>query len=284
MSITGIGSHYTYLYNAQTHKLSTKNGNEDAFVKYFNDELSEEDYGELNGYNAKMKGDIISMIRLFNSGVQGAKVFESDNNLYEISAEIVNAEEAKYSVNGVHSFQSYSAMPYTKAEAAEFSNLFSPYKTHDSKGYNRSDNSINIAVGDVFDLGNGKKVVVENNKMKGIGFSSNNIDIYRFNVFLTGLDSLMRVADQIGFSSLIDEESTPMILDFLQKRGVDITREFIVNGTKLEVVNGKIAEVGNTHVVPNSIFQKALQRYEKWMYQPLATRSPYLDDLVIKEE
>ena len=47
----------------------------------------------------------------------------------------------------------------------------------------------------------------------------------------------------------------------------------------MEVVNGKIVEVGNTHVVPNSIFQKALKRYEKWMYEPLATRSPYLDDL-----
>ncbi len=279
MSITGIGSHYSYLYNAQTHKLSTKDGNDDAFVKYFNDELAEGEYGELNGYNAKMKGDIISMIRLFNSGVQGAKVFESDDDLYEISAEIVSGEEAKYSVNGVHSFKSYSAMPYTKAEVAGFSNLFRPYKTYDSKGYNVSDNSINIAVGDVYDLGNGKKVIVENNKMKGIGVTNDNKDIYHFNVFLSGLDSLMRVADQIGFSSLLDEESTPMILDFLQKRGVDTTREFIVNGTKMEVVNGKIVEVGNTHVVPNSIFEKALKRYENWMYQPLATRSPYLDSL-----
>lgn len=279
MSITGIGSHYSYLYNAQTHKLSTKDGNDDAFVKYFNDEITEGEYGELNGYNAKMKGDILSMIRLFNSGVQGAKVFESDDDLYEITAEIVNGEEAKYSVNGVHSFKSYSAMPYTKAEVAEFSNPFRPYKTYDSKGYNVSDNSINIAVGDVYDLGNGKKVIVENNKMKGIGFTNDNMDIYHFNVLLIGLDSLMRVADQIGFSSLFDEESTPMILDFLQKRGVDTTREFIVNGTKMEVVNGKIVEIGNTHVVPNSIFQKALKRYESWMYQPLATRSPYLDEL-----
>ncbi len=154
-------------------------------------------------------------------------------------------------------------MPYTKAEVAGFSNLFRPYKTYDSKGYNVSDNSINIAVGDVYDLGNGKKVIVENNKMKGIGVTNDNKDIYHFNVFLSGLDSLMRVADQIGFSSLLDEESTPMILDFLQKRGVDTTREFIVNGTKMEVVNGKIVEVGNTHVVPNSIFEKALKRYEK---------------------
>ena len=41
------------------------------------------------------------------------------------------------------------------------------------------------------------------------------------------------------------------------------SKEFIINGTKCEVKYGRINEVGNTHVVPNSIYEKALKR-KKW--------------------
>ena len=51
-----------------------------------------------------------------------------------------------------------------------------------------------------------------------------------------------------------------IIMELLQK-----------NGTKCEVKYGRINEVGNTHVVPNSIYEKALKRYEELLYQPLST-------------
>ena len=39
-----------------------------------------------------------------------------------------------------------------------------------------------------------------------------------------------------------------------------------------EVRNGRIEEVGNKVGVPSSIHQKAVERYEKLMYQPLSKR------------
>ena len=49
----------------------------------------------------------------------------------------------------------------------------------------------------------------------------------------------------------------------------DKSREFVINGTHCEVVNGKISEVGNDYVVPSAIQQKAVKRYEERMAQLL---------------
>jgi len=50
---------------------------------------------------------------------------------------------------------------------------------------------------------------------------------------------------------------------------VDTSREFVINGTHCELVNGKISEVGNDYVVPSSIQQKAVKRYKESMSQLL---------------
>ena len=51
---------------------------------------------------------------------------------------------------------------------------------------------------------------------------------------------------------------------------MDISREFIANETHCEVRDGRIHEVGNKTGVPNSIYNKALARYEEVLEMPLA--------------
>ena len=68
---------------------------------------------------------------------------------------------------------------------------------------------------------------------------------------------------------------TDYILDFLASQGVDTSREFVINGTHCELVNGKIREVGNDYVVPSSIQQKAVKRYEESMSQLLNSGTWY---------
>lgn len=275
MSVTGVGSQYTYMYNAATNKLSTREGDADKFCDFFNGELEEDDYGELNGYDMKMKKDIESMILLFNSGVQGAHVFNPDEGLYEISTEIVQGDTAKYTVNGKHSFTGCVGMQYTKSELKSFTDLQQPYKTTTAQKYNALDNSVNIAVGNIYNIGGGRKIIVESNRMHGIGFSDDNREINEFNKYLDGLNALMRVADGLAPSSIITDEVTPYVLNFLHNEGVDTNKEFIINGTKLHVVNGKIREVGNKTGVPNGIYKQALDRYEQWLYQSLSDRNNF---------
>ena len=67
-------------------------------------------------------------------------------------------------------------------------------------------------------------------------------DDERCNMMIGGLSSLIHFADQQYFSSMTDTY-TDYILDFLASQGVDTSREFVINGTHCELVNGKIREV-----------------------------------------
>ena len=93
-------------------------------------------------------------------------------------------------------------------------------------------------------------------------------DDERCNMIIGGLNTLIHFADQQYFSSMTDPY-TDYILDFLASQGVDTSREFVINGTHCELVNGKIIEVGNDYVVPSSIQQKAVKRYKESMSQLL---------------
>lgn len=271
MSISKIGNHYSYIYNSQTGKLSTKDGTEDAFVSYFNGDISGKESDTLNGFDAKRKRDIQNMIMLFSSGKTKNIFDNADNNEYEISGEIVDAVTSNYSVNGEKVFTAYDAVSYTYDEVNAFSTITQPYKTRQSKGYDPADNSINIAVGDVFDFGNGYKLTVKEDCIYGEGYGKGSVENdKKMNQLVWGLNALIHFADQQWFAGMIDKESTPMLLELLKELGVDTDREFIINGTKCEVVNGRIREVGNDHVVPSSIYHQAVKRYEELLYRPLS--------------
>lgn len=174
------------------------------------------------------------------------------------------------------SFQKYpmkGEVPIPLKNIESFSTQNGPYKTRQSRGYDPTDNSIHIAVGDVFNLGNGYRLRVGIDCVYGEGYGSGSEeDDQKMRQLVRALDSLIRFADQQCFSSWIDAESTPMLLEFLRELGVDTSREFRINETKCEVAYGRISEVGNHFVVPSSIFNKAVKRYEEMLYQPLSER------------
>lgn len=268
MSISGIGSVQTYIYNTQTGKLSTKDGSTDEFVDYFNGTLSGESSESLNGYDLQKKCDINNLIDVKNGFTK--PWFNPDINEYEITCEIVNGEEASYSVNGNKILTVYTALDYLPEEVNEWS-AKSPFKTHQSKAYDPATNSMNIAVGDVFDLGNGYKLRVWEDCVKAVGYGTGSADNdEKIRHLEYGLSSLIHFADQQWFSSTIRQQHTPMLLSFLRELGIDTSREFTLNGTKCIVKNGEIQESGNKWVVPSSVHNKALQRYEEWLSQPLS--------------
>lgn len=269
MTISGIGSSSTYVYNSQTGKMTTKDGENDAFTDYFNGNASEKSLEELNGFDANRKRDITNMMKLFEGGALSAG---KNGDLYEITSDVVDGGSTEYSVNGKKVFTAYNSVSYTYDEVTAFSTIAQPFRTHQSQGYNPTDNSISIAVGDSFNLGNGYKLTVKEDCVWGEGFGSGSSeDDKKLNLLVSGTGSLIHFADQQWFSDMIDKDSTPMVLQLLNELGVDTSKEFTVNGTKCEVQNGRIREAGNTHVVPGSIYSNALKRYEELLYQPLST-------------
>lgn len=265
MSISKIGEGYTYIYNAQTGKLRTKDGEQDDFVDYFNGDLKGEDSDTLNGIDAARKADFDRLINIF--GVHYNLFTGSETGEYEITTEQVDAMTAEYSVDGKKIMTRYVGEAYSPDEIKQFLTNSPPFKTRTSKGYDSADNSINLAVGDRFDLGNGSCLVVGDNRVYVEGEEND-----AANRLMWALNNLIHFADQQMVASWIDKESTPMLLDLLKELGVDTDREFIINGTKCEVRDGRIREVGNNHFAPSSVYNAMVKRYEDWLYTPLSER------------
>ena len=270
MAVTGVGSSFSYLYNTKTGRLSSKDGKDDEFVRYFNGDLSGEESETLNGFDRGKKAQIEGMLKLWQQDVfRGG--FNTDSDEQEISGKIIDAATEEYYVNGQRAFTAYAGMMYTPKE---FPGLWEhqSYKTHDAKGYDPSDNSIHLAVGDIYDLWNGYRLKVKEDyvDVEGYGKGSKEDD-GRASLAARGLAALIAFSDQLTFSARIPKESTPLLLDLLRKLGVDTDREFVINGTRCEVKDGRIKEVNaNRSGAPNAVYEKGLKRYEESLLVRLA--------------
>lgn len=275
MSISGVGSVNSYIYNIKTGKLSTKDGSHDEFVEYFNDNLKGEDSDALNGFDQQRKGCVKQMLRLMKEMGLGKNILDTlQGDEIEITSEIVDATTSTYCINGEKVFTANAAVRYTPEEISVFGTMNHPYKTTHPTGYDSVKNRLSIGVGNVFEFGNGYKFTVERDRVRIDSYGKGTAEDYQnAGSFAFGLSALISFGDQQAFSALHRAAvSTPMMLEFLKELGVDTSREFIINETRCEVRNGRIEEVGNKVGVPGSIHQKAVERYEKWMYLPLSKR------------
>lgn len=272
MNVTGIGSHNTYYYNVDTKRLqSSETGEENEFCQWFNGDLSREQLSDsINGYDSHIKDDLEEMFYMYNEQLK-VDVFQpsKNGNLCEISVNVLDAESVDCVINGKTSFRGIQVVGYNSEEEYTMRHA-GPYKNHTAKAYNPADNSINIAVGDRYKLPNGYQIAVRDDWIEVIGYSKGEAAYDpELECLIGGLNDLIRFADQQWTSGSISDESMPILLNFLRRLGIDTSREFIINDTKCELVNGRISEVGNTYGAPSSIYQKAIARYEEWLYQPM---------------
>lgn len=264
MNVTGVGSTYNFLYHTKTNKLSTKDGSENEFVDFYNGDVKGEDTETLNHFDAHTRYQFERMLYVYGTGMTGQDPF-ANNDEVEITADIESATKTSFYVNGQKAFTAYTGMSYLPSEIKTFGTIQQPFRTTESKPYDPQTNSITIGIGSKFDLGNGYSMTVLEDSILGEGYGNGSLaDDNRINMMVGGLSSLLHFADQQWFSSTTDVY-TDYILEFLESQGVDTSREFIINGTHCELVNGKIREVGNDYVVPSSIQQEAIKRYEEKM-------------------
>ena len=119
MSISGIGSLNTYIYNSQTKKLSTKDGSKDAFVDYFNGDISGDDSDSLNGFDIGRKNGIETMIEIWSSDQKGNIFNDPAKTEFEITTEVVDAGESRYFIDGKKAFTDYDCTFFQCIDQAE---------------------------------------------------------------------------------------------------------------------------------------------------------------------
>lgn len=286
MSVSGIGSRNTYIYNTRTGKLSTKDGQQDTFVDYFNGDINGDEDDTLNGFDRARKADINHLIEVW-AQVDRSLFNDPGKEEYEITTESVDAVTSTVQVDGGKIFTRYSAGFFTHIDPSELFQKAGLFQTYEHKGYDPSDNSINIAVGDVFDLGNGYRLRVGEDRVYGEGDGGKNGENdERLQALASGLGALIHFAEGRWSSVMLEfgdrvaavsdrsdlmGGTTPMLLELLRQLGVDTDREFALNGTKCEVKNGRIHEVGNRWGVPSAVRDEALRKYEEEMSRPLSS-------------
>mgnify|MGYP001024548986 FL=1 len=278
MGISGVGSRNTYIYNTQTGKLSSKDGQQDAFVDYFNGDINGDEDDTLNGFDRARKAEIENLIDTW-AQIDKSLFSEPGKVEYEITTESVDAVTSTVQVDGGKIFTCYSAGFFTCIDPSELFQKAGPFQTYEHKGYDPSDNSVNIAVGDVFDLGNGQVYG------EGHGYKNGETD-EKLQALAWGLGALIHFAEgrwsgvMLEFGDRVAAASdrsdpmggtTPMLLELLRQLGVDTDREFILNGTKCEVRNGKICEFGDKWGVARNVRDEAIRKYEEEMSRPLSS-------------
>lgn len=287
MSISEIGSRNTYIYNSRTGKLSSKDGEKDPFVDYFNGDIRGDEDDSLNGFDRARKADIENLIEVWTQ-VDRNLLNDPAKEEYEITTEFVDAVTSTVQVDGGKIFTCYNGGFFTNIDPSALFQKEGPFLTHEHKGYNASDNSVNIAVGDVFDLGNGYRLRVGKDEVYGEGYRrSSGENDEKLKALAWGLGALIHFAEGQWAGVMLDmgdkmaSESgrsdmtggiTPMLLELLRQLGVDTDREFILNGTKCEVRNGKIRETGNHWGAPRAVREEAIRKYEEEMCRPLSER------------
>lgn len=284
MSISGVGSRNTYIYNSRTGKLSTKDGEKDAFVDYFNGDIKGDEDDTLNGYDRASKAEIKRCLEFMP---QADRDLFSDpaKEEYEITTEIVDAVTSTVQVDGGKILTHYDASFFLYIDPSDLFQKAGAFQTHEHKGYNPTDNSVNIAVGDVFDLGNGYRLRVGEDEVYSEGYGhKNGENDERVQALAWGLGALIHFSEgrwsglmfELGDRGRSDMMggTTPMLLELLRQLGVDTDREFILNGTKCEVRNGKIHEVGDKWGVARAVRDEAIRKYEEEMLRPLSERKP----------
>lgn len=107
MGISGVGSQNIYIYNSQTKKLATKDGSKDAFVDYFNGDISEGESPSLNGFDARRKYDIETMIEIWSSEEKGNIFNDPTKTEFEITTKDIDAAESSYFIDGKRAFTGY---------------------------------------------------------------------------------------------------------------------------------------------------------------------------------
>lgn len=286
MGVSGVGSRNTYIYNTTTGKLSSKDGQKDAFVDYFNGDVNGDEDDTLNGFDRSRKADIENLIDTW-AQVDRSLFSEPGKEEYEITTEFVDAVTSTVQVDGGKIFTCYSGGFFASIDPSELFQKAGPFQTYEHKGYDPSDNSVNIAVGDVFDLGNGYRLRVGSDQVYGEGHGyKNGENDEKLRALAWGLGALihfsegrwsgvmLELGDRVAATSDRHDlmgGTTPMLLELLRQLGVDTDREFILNGTKCEVRNGKICEVGDKWGVARNVRDEAIRKYEEEMSRPLSS-------------
>ena len=147
MSVSAIGNTYSYIYNYETKKLTTTDGGENEFTKYFNGEIEGYESETLNGFDRQRRSGFKDVLSLLEQGAFG-KEKPAEDTVLELSGKNIDADTIEFYVNGKRYLKCSVAPALTYAEYEECSRI-----RNSGKAYTCTNNGRAIGVTTVGNIG-----------------------------------------------------------------------------------------------------------------------------------
>lgn len=123
MGVSIIGNTYTYVYNTETKKLSTTDGSQNDFVKYFNGDIKGSESSTLNNIDKQRKSGFENVLSLLAQSDVFANSL-GDDTTFEISSKNIDGDTIEYSINGKTYLTCNIAPALTYSEYKEIADIW----------------------------------------------------------------------------------------------------------------------------------------------------------------
>lgn len=129
MSVSAIGNTYSYIYNYETKKLTTTDGTENDFTKYFNGEMEGHESETLNGFDKQRRSGFKDVLSLLEQGAFG-KEKPAEDAVLELSGKNIDADTIEFYVNGKRYLKCSVAPSLTYEEYEECTRIWNSGKEY----------------------------------------------------------------------------------------------------------------------------------------------------------
>lgn len=164
--------------------------------------------------------------------------------MFQISINIDNPLRTVYKVNGEEVFISEAAIDIVFDDLEKGKYTYPTMICEGHKEYDERDNSVGIAIGDTYDIGNNRSIYFGSDGVTiegGDEKDSEELKLYYENMKL-GVEKFLYASKSEWLQGTISNLQLQEAMDFLQILGVDISKSFKVNGAKYHVQNKSIQE------------------------------------------
>lgn len=248
MEITKVGDSFQYLYNSKSKKVYSIDKRTEELAKWINGEMGTEEMTQgVNGYDQVIKADLNSLFHehwdsLIANCQKDDESMEED--MFQISINIDNPLRTVYKVNGEEVFISEAAIDIVFDDLEKGKYTYPTMICEGHKEYDESDNSVGIAIGDTYDIGNNRSIYFGTDGVSIEGGDENDSEELKlyYEKMKLGVEKFLYASKSEWLQGTISNLQLQEAMDFLQMLGVDISKSFKVNGAKYHVKNKSIQE------------------------------------------
>ena len=241
MAISGIGYTQTYYYNTSTGIFTSKDKYGEAIADSLNEETSLVHLADFEKQQKSLLETFLRMQSEVGNRWDRYEQVDGQEGVYEITYVKENELEAAVYVGKQEVFRQMAAFCLPGTFNGTWDYMF-PEKVC----YDREKNSAAIVPGDVFALKNGYKIEIGKDGVyvskNSYGKGSREDEVYAEKM-AGAMNEFIKAANRGCFSlsvSMLGDETTQDVMGLVAQTGIDLSREFTVNGTRFEEADGQL--------------------------------------------